>query len=170
MENKKPIARRMGSRERAEHCLLSLDYAVYHAVHDFPGGVGAVAGANGLNPATLQNKVNPNLESHVVNLNDLRAIIATTQDPRILRTICSMYNASYFFLPDVECDGEGTLFAQGAELARECGELMQSVQDSLQDGRITDDEISLLDNALQELMVAARTLVEKAKRQGGRNG
>lgn len=157
---------RMGSRERAEQCLLSLPYAIYHAVHDFPGGVGAIAGTHGLSSATLQNKVNPNLESHVTNIKDLEAICVTTQDPRILRTVCSWYGASFFLLPDVEAGGEA-LFAKGADLAREFSELMASVQESVKDGRVTADEVALLDNALQELVTAAKTLVEAAKRIGG---
>lgn len=157
---------RMGSREQAEQCLLSIDYAVYHAVHDYPGGVGAVAGVNGLSAPTLQNKVNPNLDSHVTNIKDLQKICNTTQDQRILRTVCSWFGAGFFILPNVEVGGE-SLFAQGAEMAKECGELMASIQESLADGRVTQEEVAKLDNALQELMTAAKTLVEVAKRSGG---
>lgn len=32
----------MGKNERAERCLLPLQMACYHAVHDFKGGVGAM--------------------------------------------------------------------------------------------------------------------------------
>jgi len=41
------MSRYMGSRERAEQCLISLPMACYHAVHDLVGGIGALAGAWG---------------------------------------------------------------------------------------------------------------------------
>lgn len=159
----------MGSRERAEHCLLSIEYAAYHAAHDFPGGVGAIAGAHALSAATLQNKLNPNLDSHVLNVRDLRVVATSTQDLRILRSVCSWFNAGFFLFPNVEIGGE-QLFAQGAALARETGELMQTIQESLADGLVTEDEVSRLENALQELVTAAKTLVEVAKRAGGVHG
>lgn len=167
--NNKGGFRRLGRQQRAEHCLLTLDMAVYHAAHDYAGGPAAIAVQHGLSPATLQNKINPNLQSHQVNLRDLQAICVSTQDPRILRTICSWYHAGYFILPDAEASTD-ELFAQGAELAREMGELMADVHDSLRDGHITEDEVARLENSLQELFTAARALVEVAKREGGFDG
>lgn len=157
---------RLGSRERAEQCLLPIDWAVYHAAHDYPGGPAAVAVTHGLVPSTLGNKVNPNLATHVVNLKDLEAICLSTQDHRILRTICSWFNAGFFMLPNVEVGG-AALFAKSADLAREFSELLASVQESVKDGRVTQDEVAQLDNALQELVTAAKTLVETAKHVGG---
>jgi hypothetical protein len=159
--------KKMSSRERADQCLLPIDWALYHAAHDYPGGIAAIAAVDGtLSAATLQNKLNPNVSSHIVNIKDFRVICAITQDRRILRTVCSWFNAGFFLMPNVEVGGEA-LFAQGAELAKECGELMASIQESLTDGNVNADEVAMLDNALQELMTAAGTLVEVAKRAGG---
>lgn len=157
---------RMGSRERAEHCLLTLEWAVYHAAHDYEGGPAAIAGTHGLVPSTLGNKVNPRCHTHVVNLKDLEVVCLSTQDHRILRTVCSWFNAGFYLMPNVAGGGEA-LFARGADLAREFSELMASVQASMQDGHVTADEVALLDNALQELVTAAKTLVESAKVIGG---
>ncbi len=156
----------MGSRERAEKCLLNLQMACYHAVHDFSGGVGAVAGAHGKSAATLQNKLNPNLDSHVLNISDLEQIAITTQDERVLQTVCSWYGAGYFILPKCDTDEAG-LLEKSAELTRELGELMQEVSASLADGKVNPDEVRALDKALMECTAAAAGLVELAKRIGG---
>lgn len=160
------MSRYMGSRERAEQCLISLPMACYHAVHDLPGGVGALAGAHGKNAAVLQNKLNPNMPGHVLNISELEMIIASTGDARILQSICAMFGAGYFILPTSTTDETG-LMEKSATLTRELGELMQTVSASLLDGSVSADEVAALDKALMEATAAAASLVAHAKRIGG---
>ncbi len=160
------VVQAMGSRERAERCVLSLKMAVYHAVHDYPGGVGAVAGAHGRSAAVLQNKLNPNLDSHNVNICDLEQIVVSTQDERILQAVCSWFHAGYFRLP-TDAAGDAGLLDKAAELTRELSELMAEVSGSLADGRVTADEVAALDKALMEFTAAAAGLVAYAKQVGG---
>lgn len=156
----------MGSKERAENCLLSLPMACYHAVRDLPGGVGAVAGQHGRNAAVLQNKLNPNMDTHHVNLCDLEQIIISTQDHRILQSLCSLYGAQFFILPQCASDETG-LLEKSATVARELSELMQEVSASLADGKVSADEVKALDKAFMEFTSAAAGLVAHAKRVGG---
>jgi hypothetical protein len=158
--------RRMGKQERAEKCLLPLKMACYHAVHDYKGGVGAIAGAHGKNVAVLQNKLNPNMESHTLNISDLEMIAVLTLDERILQSVCSWYGAGYFILPTCEIDDTG-LLEKSAELTRELGELMTEVSQSLADNRVDADEVLALDKALLEFTRSAAGLVAHAKRVGG---
>ena len=158
--------RRMGSREQAENCTLNLPTACYYAVHDFPGGVGAIAGQWGHNAAVLQNKLNPNMKEHRVNISELEHIAISTQDLRILQTVCSWYGAGYFILPSCEIDESG-LLEKSAELTREVSEMMQAISQSLQDGTVDADEIRLLDKSMMELTASAAGLVAYAKRIGG---
>lgn len=160
------MGRRMGSKERAAHCLLSLPLACYHAVNDLVGGIGALAGAWGRNPQVLQSKLNPNCDTHHVNLSDLEQIIVTTQDERILQSICALYGAGYFILPKSATDETG-LLEKSATLQRELGELMQTVSAALQDGRVDTDEVAALDRALMEFTSAGAGLIAHAKRIGG---
>jgi len=156
----------MGQKERADQCLLKLPIACYHAVHDLPGGVGALAGTWGRNAQVLQSKLNPNIDTHHVNLSDLEQIIITTQDERILQTICSWYSAGYFILPTALTDESG-LMEKSATLTRELGELMTEVSKSLADGKVEADEIAALDKAFMEFTAAGAAFVAHAKRIGG---
>ena len=108
---------RYGSKERAEKCLLSLEMACYHAVHDYPGGVAAIAGMHGKNAGVLQNKLNPNQDSHRINISDLEMIAISTGDSRILQSVCSWFGAGYFILPSCDTDETG-LLEKSAELTR----------------------------------------------------
>lgn len=156
----------MNSRDRAEKTVLSLELALYHSAHDYPGGVEALAAAAGVNPQVLRQKVNPNISTHHVNPKDFRIIAEFTQDERILQSVCSIFDAGYFRLP--KCDGDdGELFARSADVMKEVGDLMGSVRESLADGRVDADEVGALDKSLMELMSVAKSLVETAKRIGG---
>lgn len=158
--------KKLGQKERAEQCLLSLPMACYHAVHDLVGGVGALAGAWGRNAQVLMNRLNPNNEQHNLNISDLEQICITTQDPRLLQTICSWFGAGYFILPRCATDETG-LMEKSATLTRELGELMQEVSASLADGKITADEVAALDKAFMEFTSAGGALIAHAKRIGG---
>lgn len=160
--------KRYGARERADKCLLDLQMACYHAVHDYPGGAVAIAAMAGMNAPVLQNKLNPNTTTHVVNLRDLQSICELTRDERILQTVCSYYNAAYFLMPDISGVDEGSILDKSAALTREVGELMQQVSQSVRDGAVNDDEITAMDKALMELMTAGKTLIEQAKQAGSK--
>lgn len=158
--------RRYGSRERAEKCLLTLEMACYHAVHDYPGGVAAIAGMHGKNAAVLQNKLNPNQDSHRINISDLEMIAISTHDHRMLQSVCSWFGAGYFILPACATDETG-LLEKSADLTRELGKLMASVSHALHDGRVDADEVAEMEKQLLELMAAGQALVAHAKRVGG---
>lgn len=158
--------RRYGSQERAEKCLLTLEMACYHAVHDYPGGVAAIAGMHGKNASVLQNKLNPNQDSHRINISDLEMIAISTQDHRIIQSVCSWFGAGYFILPRCKTDETG-LLEKSAELTRELGELMSAVSNALADGRVDRDEVAEMEKQLLELMAAGQSLVVHAKRVGG---
>ena len=155
----------MNSVERAEKTVLSLPWAVYWSVHKFAGSVAAVAAAIGVNATTLQKKIKPECDSHHANLDDLENIIHVTQDVRILESVCALYGCGYFRLPDVRTGA--AMFERSANLAREFGELMGDVSESLRDGKVSRSEVAKLDKSLMELVAAAKGLIEEAKRVGG---
>ena len=157
-----------GSKGRAEKCMLDLQMACYHAVHDYPGGAGAVAVMSDTDMPVLQKKLNPNLDSHKINVRDLQTICEVTQDPRILQTVCSYYNAGYFLLPTAIEINQETLLQQSADLSREVGELMQVVTQAVSDGKANIDDVLALDKKLMELISSAKMLIEHAKLSGNK--
>jgi hypothetical protein len=51
-----------------------LDEAQYRVVHDFKGGVVALAPLVRMNPGTLSNKVNPSVETHHLTVDEAVAL------------------------------------------------------------------------------------------------
>lgn len=152
-------------RRRAESCLLTLPGALYHAVHDYPGSVGAVAGAFERNAGTFGNRLNPG-QSHALTVREFEQIASFTRDVRILQTVCSWFSAGYFFLPEGQL-GDGSLFEQSALLSKEVAELMAAVSETLADGNVNEDDVNALEKALMELCAVAKGLIEQAKVVGG---
>jgi len=62
----------------------TLDRAKYDVVHDFPGGAEKLGPLVGINPKTLDNKVNPNMDSHGLMIDEAVRIQHATKDYRIL--------------------------------------------------------------------------------------
>lgn len=156
----------MNSRERAQRTVLSLQMACYHAARDYPGGAEALAAHMGMAGNLLCNKLNPNLTTHLLNAHDIELIADLTQDVRIVDALCSLQNRGHFKMPDVDVTGSH-IFNKSADMAREFGELMETVSKSLEDNKVNADEVAALDKALMEICASAKELVETAKKFGG---
>lgn len=62
----------MNQQQRATRTVLPLKAAIYHAVHDIRGGVGAIAGAYGYNVNTMWHKISlTNDGRHVLTVPEL---------------------------------------------------------------------------------------------------
>lgn len=156
----------MNSRDRATKTVLSFDMALYHAAHDYPGGVEALAPLMQMSAELLRKKVNPNISTHNLNARESQKIADLTQDERILQSVCSIFGAGYFVIPEFVGD-DGSLFERSTALMRETAEMMETVRASMADGRVDKDEVKALEKAFMVLTAVAKSLVETAKKVGG---
>lgn len=76
--------------------ILSPLEACYHAAHEHPQGVTALAKQIGKTPSVLQKKLNTNTTSHHLTLDEAMAILRSTKDHRILDSICHQASAVWF--------------------------------------------------------------------------
>lgn len=58
--------------------------AIYHTVHNFPGGVTALAARMGVKPSTLTHKANPNNDTHHLHPQELVALQHMSGDASVL--------------------------------------------------------------------------------------
>lgn len=154
--------------ERAAQCLLPLHLALYHAMHDKRGAVGAVAEIYGLNASTLHLKINPNRDSHHCSPEDVERILAYTQDPRIMDALCAAHGqAAWYRLPDLDKLQASALFAGFGDLSERVGILGKRLFESLDDGRVTAAELSTLRRAAHELQSSLGALIALAEKVAG---
>jgi len=154
-------------QQRIEQTILPLRTAIYHAVHDMRGGVGAVAGATGYNANTLQNKINLNNEGrHVLTVPELEAIISLTRDPRIMDSLCSIYgNAIWIDISGLDTVSDSSMFVQLGEVSSNVGDLTRKVAAAYDDGIVTEEELAMLDKAIITLMQSAQAVLTLAKQK-----
>lgn len=68
---------------------LTVDDAIYHSVHNYPGGVAALAVRMGLPVGTLTHKANPNNTTHYLRPSELVAMMLFTGNASALRALAA---------------------------------------------------------------------------------
>jgi hypothetical protein len=142
---------------------LSLEQACYSAVHDYPGGVGAVAATYGLVSSTLQNKLNPTQATHKLNASEVEQILELTKDPRILDAMCARVGAVWLDLGSMGGGSDMAMLDNITTLVTRVGELSTKVQNSLEDGRVDASELKGLETAVLRLNQSSFYVLERAK-------
>ena len=136
---------------------MNLKDALYHAVHDYPGGVAALAARMGLAASTLYSMANPNDATHDWPRERLEQAMVFTGDQQIVQSICTL--AGGVFVPvAVTHEPVADVSGQMLSLAAEFGGVARAVQDSVRDGRLTARERDRVAKHLYELIAAAAQL------------
>lgn len=117
--------------------------AAFHTAHDFPGGVPALAQRMApMSPNVLNKKVDPNVDTHHLRLDESVKMQSIAGDFRILHAMAFTLNHVAIPLPNFDAIGDMELLDGFMDIIRELGELTQEFQASWADGRITKNELS----------------------------
>lgn len=155
----------MNQQQRTASTILPLKTALYHAVHAQRGGVGAVAGAYGFNPNTLQHKLNLNNDGrHVLTVTEFEAIVSFTRDPRIMDSLCALFgDVAWFDLSHLAHLTDNSLFRQVGDLVTLVGETARDVAEAMDDGHISAAELARLESDATQLHAAVQKLIATAR-------
>lgn len=149
---------------------MNLPDALYHLVHDYPGGVDALAARMHLAPSTLQSMANPNLPSHEWPLKRVLQAMTFTDDLRPLEALCSQFGGVFVRTAPMVEVADRDLYELATRLGTEFGDVVRSMSAALdkhgQGGaRITPRELEAFDREVYELQACAAELRERlAKR------
>lgn len=111
-----------------------LEIAVHQTAHDFDGGLDRLAKLMGKNSQTLRNKVNPNVESHVLGLFDAMAMMIHSQDFRILEVMAAQCGRS---VKPLCAEPAPSLSVALLHVVAEQGDVSRAMEDMLASGRVT---------------------------------
>lgn len=117
-----------------------LDRAVYAVAHEFPGGIPALAARINARPGTLQNKVDPAMPAHRLNIFETRAITLVSGDNRIIEALAMDCGLGVYRLGDWRNCADMELLLKITELGSRRGDLDRSIHDALADGVIEPHE------------------------------
>jgi len=124
--------------------------AIYDTAHNYPGGLKALAAKMGVRAGTLNNKCDPAMEGHVLNIEDLWKMMAITGNIKVLVMLAGemrhviMEIKSYPDVSDIE------LLNSWAEWQAERGETEQAISDALNNQKITKSELDRIKSEMFE--------------------
>lgn len=144
--------------------VLTLETACYLAVHDYQGGVPAVAASFAWNPRTLQNKLNPTQKTHKLTANEVEGILQLTGDGRILDALCAQRQAVWVDLSALDIQTSDMAILDGVnDLVNKVGKLTAEISKSLSDGQVDENELAQLEQALMDMNKSGFAVIEQCK-------
>jgi len=146
------------------------DEAIYDSVQGYvdpeTGRKGATALAKRLsrNLATFSKKADPFTDTHVMNGNDLRAIIRETKNHSIVEALATEFNLGIFILPEPENGTKKGILSAVLKAAIEGGEACKAIDDALSDDVVMADEAvrcaKELDDQINALLTLRKRLMD----------
>lgn len=146
--------------------LLDPVMACYHASHTYPGGLSVIAMLMNVNYNTLQKKLNPTQEFHVLTVKDMLQIMHITGDKRIIEALCTASDGVFIANDDVPpYAGDVDLLGTFSEFMRCASDVQSHMTNSLEnDGCIDINELSKL-KRMQSKLDKAQAMITKLAEQ-----
>jgi hypothetical protein len=141
-----------------------------HAVaHDYPGGCESLAPRVGMSAAVLRSKVNPQIDTHKLTLQDAVRITDTTNDERIIEAWLAERNAVMVKLPTAsEQPDNEEILNKFLKLTTHYGELARRHSEATFDGVVDDQEMedlerigNLIHKAVEEINALTRRVYQR---------
>ncbi len=124
-----------------------VDEAIYDTAHGYLNpdtgekGVAALARKTGRNGTTLYKKVDPFVETHLININELRSIMNETNNFSAIETLAMECGYGTFLLPDSkDIDTKKGILDCILIASVEGGEACKVISEALSDNKITAKE------------------------------
>ncbi len=135
-----------------------IETAMYDMVHDFPGGAVKLAARVNMNAGTLNNKINPSMESHHLTLKEAVNLMLATNDLRLLHAIGT--ELGFVCVPVGHLAGVSDIefLSVFSRAMSEVGDMSQAVYEAFSDGKITRKEVELVRKETVEAMAALAEL------------
>lgn len=144
-----------------------LDRALYDTVHGYVDrkarsrGAVALAPKVGLQPGTLSNKVNPQMDTHQVGLRESIPLQLAAGDYRILAAYASVLGHVVYALPGDAIASDLELLTQYSEFHANVGKHSGVIREALRDGRISAAEIASVRQAFEELVRSGLSVLHR---------
>jgi Phage regulatory protein CII (CP76) len=132
--------------------------AAYRIGHRFPGGVPALAQRMGVNPSTLNHKLNINNESHHLSVSEAVALQHAAGDCSILYAMAWQLEHVAVPVPGLPVRGEVAM--KLVQLGREVGDVFAKAEQALSDGEVTPNERREIAQEVSEVIAVLGQLLK----------
>lgn len=139
---------------------MSVESAIYQAVHEYPGGVDRLAQHMGLAASTVRCMANPNDPTHEFNLRRFRQLIDLSRDTGPLEAVCEENGGVFVRMPRAADGSLDELMVSLVKMAREFGDVPRVIEESGGDKSITPKELAKIRREVYELQAAAAAVLK----------
>ena len=148
---------------------MNVTDAAHKTVHNIKhGGSIALAARMGMSSTVLNNKVNPNTDSHHLRLDEAVTIMEYTGDHSIIQSMAQRLGGVYCVVDSEPTQASIMMTALSTSACQ--GDVMAEMHKALEDGRIDCNEREALQTKIPDAMAMLRTLsVQIAKHCGDSN-
>lgn len=138
--------------------------AAHKTVHNPKhGGSIALAARMGMSSTVLNNKVNPNTDTHHLRLDEALTIMEYTGDHSIIQSMAQRLGGE--FTTSISRTPQASLLMTALSTSACQGEVMVEMHKALEDGVIDCKEHDLLQERIQNMIVMLRTLSKQVTDQ-----
>lgn len=134
---------------------------IYKAAHNYKGGIPALAIRMGKSPNVLQNKVNPNCDTHHVTAEEAAQIADLTDYDEIAKAYAARRNMVCIPVTQHQGASDMELLDLIIEMEKEKTEMLESIRAALQDGKIDQVEAKRIRKEYLELVAAIAELTSR---------
>jgi hypothetical protein len=142
---------------------MSIIDVVYRVAHDYPGGIRALAARMNKNPHVLQNKVNPNCETHHLTVEEAAQIADLTDTDDIARAFAERRNMVCVRLAQFDGVSDMELLDLFLELETQKGEWVAAIKKALSDGMLDAVEFERISKEFNEFCAAGAEVESRLK-------
>jgi hypothetical protein len=140
---------------------MSIKDVVYRVVHAYPGGVPALAARMGVSKHVLQNKVNPNNDTHHLTIAELVQIQEFTNSDEIAKHIAAERNMVCFPVSQHQGTSDTDLLTLIIKANKEQADLFVCIQQAWSDGVIDPEDASRIKRETYEHLAAIAELTNR---------
>jgi len=122
---------------------LTIIHFVYRIAREYKGTIAGIASMMGRNEKVLASKLNPNVDTHHLNIDELELLAEFTDTSiDVAQYFASKANAVVVRLPDMPDGSDLCLLDAYMQIMKELGELSAEFQKAFADGVINRKEFS----------------------------
>lgn len=140
---------------------MNIHDSIYNAAHGYKGGIPALAVRMNKSPNVLQNKVNPNCDTHHVTVEEAAQIADLAECDEIAKAFAVRRNM--ICVPVVEHEGASDMEILDLVIAmnKAESELLEEMRKALADGKVSQKEMAAIRKEAHEHMAAIAELVSR---------
>ncbi len=134
---------------------------IYHVAYSYPGGVPALAARMGKNPVVMNSKLNTNINTHHVNVEEAAMIADFADSDEIAKAFAGQRNMVCIPLVEHEGISDMELLDLFLKQEKEKGEWSAEIQTALADGAVDQKEMKRIQKEFMEFCTAGAELMSR---------